>query len=256
MLLALVIGLLLIQPLYPIAMTSSEAKQTWIEAKEASRTAQEAHRKANIDWAASKTEENNQKVISTGKTALHAALNEAEAWLIWTDAQVKENPEIPNDLKTTIKQDVAANLAKIEELRGEVDGVQNRLQLATVFLKMVGKYFELVADVARNTGLVWVHIANNYAETVEDYEAELRTAAEGVSNNKEIIGKLDLAKGELASAQSNIGQAEAEYLQVKIPGNPILKFANGNQYLRIARNNLLTAHSHLKQAYLLLVGTS
>lgn len=255
-LLALVIGLLLVQPLYPKAITSSEAKQAWIKAKEASKAAQEAHRQANIAWAASKTAENNQKVIDTGKALLHAALNEAEAWLTWTNLEIKENPEVTTNLKATINQDVLANLAKINDLRDEVDAVENRIQLATVFLKMIGKYFELVADVARNTGLVWVQIAGTYADTVEDYEAELRTAAKGAPKEKEILVKLDQAKSDLVKARTNIDSAEAEYLQVKLPGNPILKFANGNNYLRIARNTLLTAHASIKQAYLLLMGTS
>ena len=255
-LIALVMGLLLIQPLDVSALTASEAKQAWIAAKEASRTAQEAHRKANIDWAASKTDANNQRVIDTGKVVLNAALDEAEAWLTWTDLEVKENPEIPEDLKTTIHKDVTTNLAKIDVLRGEVDAVVNRIQLATVFLKMIGKYFELVTDVARNTGLVWVHIADTYADAVDDYEAELRTAAKGASNENAILAKLDQARSDLNKARTNIGLAEAEYLLVKLPGNPILKFANGNDYLRIARNDLLAAHSSIKQAYHLLAGTS
>jgi hypothetical protein len=65
-----------------------------------------------------------------------------------------------------------------------------------------------------------------------------------------------MALVELENAFTNIDEAESEYLQVLIPGTPILKFANGNQYLRIAKNNLLSAHSHLKQAYRLLVEAS
>jgi hypothetical protein len=252
--LTLVIGLLLIQPMNISAQTASGAKQVWYQAKEASRAAQEALRKANLDYAASKTEANNQKVIDSGKAALKAALDEAEAWLNWVELEVKENPEVPADLKDVIRQDVASNLAKIVVLRGEVDAVQNRIQLATVFLKMVGKYLEVVSDVARNTGLVWVHMADSYASTVEEYEAELRGKAVGSTNEKEILAKLDEAKGGLAKARTNIDSAEAEYLQVKFPGNPILRFSNGNQYLRIARNSLLAAHSSLRQAYRLLMG--
>lgn len=158
MLLALVIGLLLVQPLNINAMSASDAKQLWCQAKEASRAAQEAHRRANLDYAADKSEANNKKVIDSGKAALDAALDEAKAWLQYVDLEVEENPEIPEDLKERVHEDVAANLAKITVLRGEVAAVENRLQLAAVFLKMVGKYLELVTDVVRNTGLVWVHL--------------------------------------------------------------------------------------------------
>jgi hypothetical protein len=252
--LTIIVGLLLFQPLTVAALTSSEAKQEWYNAKEASRDAQETHRKANIQWAANKTDENNKKVIDTGKDALQAALDEAESWLIWRDLEVKENPEIPADLKQRIQQDVETNLDKIDELRAEVDGIENRLQLAIVFIKMVGKYIELVADVARNTGLIWVHLTNTYIEALDNYEAQLREASENLGND-ELTAKLDKAAEELASARTNIDQAETEYNEVVIPGNPILKFMNGNQHLRIAKNHMLTAHSNLKQAYRLLVET-
>jgi exonuclease VII small subunit len=134
----------------------------------------------------------------------------------------------------------------------DVDGVETRLELGLVFLKMVGKYLELLADVARNTGYVWVHIANTYADKIMDYEAQLREAAESIDNNDAIIEKLDLALSELESARSSIDYAENEYQQVIIPGTPILKFANGNQYLRTAKNHLISAQGNLKQAFRLL----
>lgn len=238
------------------ALTSSEAKQAWIRAKQASREAQQAYVQASIKWAANKTQENEQALVVKGKTALQAALDEAEAWLIWVSLAVNENPEVPADLKETIQSDVDDNLETVEELRGEVARVENRAQLALVFLKMVGRYLELVVDVARNTGLVWVNIANRYANTIESYEAEMRTAAEGIDKNDAIVEELDKAAGELENARESIDLAELEYLQVQIPGNPLLRFSSGNQYLRVARNKLLLAVSHLRKAYQLLMGAS
>jgi hypothetical protein len=87
---------------------------------------------------------------------------------------------------------------------------------------------------------VWVHIANVYADTVEEYEVKLRA-------------QLDLALGDLEKARDNIRNAEEEYQQVTIPGTLFLKFANGNQYLRIAKNDLISAQTNLKQAYRLMV---
>jgi hypothetical protein len=253
LLIMFVVGLLLVQPMNLKALSASEAKQLWIDSKLASREAQQEYANANLRWVANKTDANNLLVIETGKDMLHAALNEAEAWLVWVNLEVKENPDVPNDLKQTIQQDVTSNLAKISDLRTEVNGVDSRLDLAIVFLKMVGKYVELVTDVAKNTGLVWVNIAENYVDTIEDYEIEMRAAAAGSTRKNEVITKLDKTVEELGKARININLAEAEYLQVKLPGSPILKFSNGNQYLRLARNNLLSAHSYLKQAYQLLV---
>jgi hypothetical protein len=273
----IVLALLFMQPFTVFALTSSEVKQDWYDAREASRNAQEAHREAKVTWAADKSEENKQEVIDTGKAALHAALDEVEAWLIWRNLEVEENPEIPEDLKQAIQEDVNTNLGKIDELRADVDGVDSQLGLGLVFLKMVGKYLELLTDVARNTGLVWVHIGRTYAETVEEYESELRDAAEGLSENDDILELLDQARDELEEARDNIENAdilelldqardeleeardnienaEEEYFEVVLPGRPLVSFSNGNQYLRLAKNNLLTAHSYLNEAYREMVG--
>jgi hypothetical protein len=253
-LIAIVVVLLLFQPLTVFALTSSEAKQNWYDAKEASREAQQAHRDAKLDYAADKTEENNQKVIETGKYSLQAALDEAEAWLIYVEASLDENPEVPDTLKETIKQDIDLNLAKIDELRIEVDAAENRLELGIVFLKMIGKYLELVTDVARNTGLVWVHIANTYADTIADYEEQMREVVEGMEDNEDILDALDEVKSELETARSNIDDAESEYLNVVIGGSPLLSFSNGNQHLRIAKNHMIEAQRGLREAYRILVG--
>jgi hypothetical protein len=237
-------------PLSTAALDSSEAKQAWFNASEASRDAQKAHREANIDWASEKTPENNQRVIDTGKTALRAALDEAEAWLRWKEAEVNEDPRIPADLKDTITQDVQVNLGKIDELRVEVDAIDTRVKLGVVFLKMVGSYVELLTDVARNTGLVWVQLMTGHADTIEGFEADLRDAAVGIPNNGDIITKLDEARDELATARTNINHAQSEYLQVRLTGTPLVKFSNGNNFLRIARGNLLSAHGYLNQAYM------
>lgn len=249
----LVLIMLLLQPIAVSALSASDAKQAWYDAKQASLEAQEAHRDAKIEWAANKTDENNQRVIDTGKDALNAALDEVEAWLIWKDLEVEENPEIPDDLKESIQSDVDTNLGKIDELRTEVDAVENRFELGVVFLKMIGSYFELVSDVARNSGFVWVHTANQHADTLEEYEASLREAAEGMEDNELIIEKLDMARAEIEDARVNIDNAEEEYEQVRIPGKPLIKFSNGNNYLRIARGNMLSAHGYLNEAYGLMV---
>ena len=110
----LIIGLILLQPLTVHALTSIEAKQAWYNAKEASRDAQKAHRDAKITWAADKTEENNQKVIDSGKETLYVALDEVEAWLVWRGIEVEENPEIPAELKQAIQEDVETNLARAQ----------------------------------------------------------------------------------------------------------------------------------------------
>jgi len=203
----LILSMSLLQPLFVTGMTSSDAKQLWYEAREASRDAQDEHRNVKIDYAANKTLENEQRVIDTGKRVLHAALNEVEAWLIWREIDVKENPEIPDDLKESIALDVESNLDRIEELRTEVDGIESRFELGLVFLKMIGKYLELLTDVARNTGLIWVYIAENITSTVEEYEDKLRDVAESINDNEEILGMLDSAGSEIETAKANIANA-------------------------------------------------
>lgn len=249
----IVLMMMLLQPMTVYALSASDAKQAWYDAKQESFEAQAEHRDAKVGWAADKTDENNQKVIDTGKDALHASLNEVEAWLIWKDLEVEENPEIPNDLKESIQEDVDVNLGKIDTLRAEVDGVENRFELGVVFLKIVGNYFELVSDVARNSGFVWVHIANEKADTLDEYETTLRTVAEGMENNEVILEKLDLARADIEDAKENIKNANEEYEQVRIQEKPLIKFSNGNNYLKIARGNMISAHGYLNEAYGLIV---
>lgn len=245
--------MLLLQPVAVSALTESEAKQAWRDAKRISQEKQQLYRDAQIQYAGNKSAENNQKVIDTGKEALHAALNEAEAWLKWKDIEAQGNPDIPADLKATISADVATNLAKIDELRKDVDKISNQVELGIVFLKMVGKYLELLTDVARDYGKILVSIGNTYIAKAEDYESKLRAEAIKINNNTAILEKLDRAKADLNEARSNVNKAKASYEQVVLPGTPLIKFTEGNNYLRVARTNLLSAHSNLNQAYNLML---
>ncbi|MBW2991858.1 hypothetical protein KY345_01435 [Candidatus Woesearchaeota archaeon] len=241
----IVLVLLVLHTIAVSALTASEAKQDWRDKKQESKEKQEIHRDAKLDYAADKTEENKQKVIDTGKDVLNAALDEVEAWLIWKDLEIDENPEVPEDLKEEMKDDIDTNLAKIDELRADVDGITTQFELGVVFLKMVGKYIELLTDVARNSGKVWVHIGNEKADTIEEFEAKLRET----TDDEEIIELLDDAKDELERARRNIDDAEEVYEEVRLPGTPLLKFSEGNSYLRAARANLINAHGKLNQAY-------
>jgi len=215
----------------------------------ANKELQEVHRDAKLAFAEDKSPENEETVIDTGKDVLNGALDESEAWLLWKDLEAQDNPDVPDDIKDRISDDVAANLDKIDELREEVDDVSNRFELGVVFLRMIGKYFELLSDVSRNSGMMWVHIGNVRADKIEDFSSKLRETAEDMDDNEEILEKLDMADEELEIARRNIDNAEDTYAQVKIPGTPLIKFGEGNQYLRAAKLNLVGAHKHLNQAY-------
>jgi len=245
----LLISLLLVQAVAVSALTANEAKDDWKDAKEDSLDAQALHQAAKTEYAGDQSEENEEVLIDTGKDVLHSALDEVEAWLIWKDLEAEENDDVPEDLKDAIQEDVADNLAVIEELREDVDDVDTQLELGLVFLKMIGKYFELLADVAQNSGLVWVHIGNTYADNVEDYEIGLREQAENLDDNEEIMGFLDEARDELDEARDNIDNAEEAYNEIETSGQPLVKFGEGNSYLRTARANLFSAHGNLESAY-------
>ena len=77
--------------------------------------------------------------------------------------------------------------------------------------------------------------------------------AEKMEDNEDIIAKLDSAKDSLDEARSNVEKAEDSYEEVVLPGTPLIKFAEGNNYMRTARTNLLSAHSDLNQAYRMMV---
>lgn len=248
-----VIALLVMQVTAVSALNAGDAKQEWRDAKDISADKQEIHRDAKLTFAGDKSEENRQAVVDTGKDVLNAALDEAEAWLVWKDLETEENPDIPEDLKVTIHEDVEKNLEKIDDLRVDVDRISNQLELGIVYLKMVGKYIELVTDVARDSGKVYVHLANTQIEKTDDLESRLREGAEDLDNNDEIIKKLDAARDDIDEAKRNVDKAESSYEQVVLPGTPLIKFSEGNNYLRVARTNLISAHGNLNQAYRLML---
>lgn len=247
------IALLMMQCTVVTALTESEAKQVWRDAKHISHEKKQIHLDAKIKFAGDNSEENRQEVVDTGKDVLYAALDEAEAWLVWKDLEARSNPDLADELKDTIHEDVEANLAKIDELRTDVDGIENRLQLGLVYLKMVGKYVELLTDVARDSGQILVYRVNTQIDTAEDIESKLRTEAGNMDGNDDIIEKLDAAKADLGEARSNLNKAETSYNQVVLPGTPLIKFKEANNYLRTVKTNLISAQSNLHQAYILML---
>jgi hypothetical protein len=244
----LVLALLLVQAVAVSAITASEAKSEWLDLKEERMDLDAVHKQAKLDYAADKTPENAQAVVDTGKDLLNKVLDEAEAWLTWKEIEAEEDDRVPQYMKDTIAEDVLTNKDKIDVLRNDVDGVTNQLELGVVALKMIGKYLELLTDVARDSGLMWVHIGNTQADRIADYEAQLRETADTVGDSA-AIDQLDLALDELEIAKRNIENAEDTYDLVRIPGTPLIKFSEGNNYLRAARDNLLAANMHLGQAY-------
>lgn len=249
---AVVIASLVFQIGLASALTSGEAKQAWLSAMQEKISADAAYKQAQLNYAADKTPENEQKVIDTAKTVLNTVLDEAEAWLVWKNQEAKAS-DVPAELKADIAADVQRNLDKITTLRGDVARIKTRLDVAGVFLKMVGSYVELLTDVARNTGAIWVNLGNKIADKTADFEIKLRTTANGMVNNTEIIAKLDIAKSEIDLARTQINAAETAYKLVVLPGTPLVKFAEGNSYLRQARVNLFAAAEQLQGAFNLIV---
>ncbi|MBW3016968.1 hypothetical protein KY316_01230 [Candidatus Woesearchaeota archaeon] len=242
------VAIVLLQSIAVSAITSAEAKQRWFEAKRDSRDAQGEYFQAKLQFAGNKSNDNRQAVVDSGKERLHAALNEAEAWLVWKDAEADENPFISEDLRDTIKDDVSKNLQKVEALREEVNGVTNQVELGVVFLKMAGKYVELLTDAARDSGKILVFAANEHLEAAEQIEEKVREMAQN-AGNAAALAELDNAKEDLDDARSNIDKAEAAYNDVVLPGTPLMKFQEGNAYMRAAKEELRSAQRNIRQAY-------
>ncbi|MBU0929573.1 MAG: hypothetical protein KJ623_00700 [Nanoarchaeota archaeon] len=244
---------LLIQIVAVTALNSSDAKKEWQQSKQNSLEMQQKYNEAKIKFAGDQSEENKQAVVDSGKDVLNAALDEVSSWLEWKKIEADESNDITDDLRNTIKNDIEKNNAKIAELRTDVAGVNNQVGLGLVFLKMIGKYTELLTDVARDSGKILVYKGNKYLDTADNYESKLRESAEKISDNQDIISKLNVAKAELNEARLNVNKAEASYEQVTLPGTPLIKFAEGNNYMRTARMNLISAMSNLNSAYNLMI---
>jgi hypothetical protein len=234
------------------ALAESGSREDWIAAEQARLAADAEYRQALLSYQTDKTPENEEALIEAAKKAMDSALDAADAWLVWKESEAESDSRVPESIKTNISNDVAKNRAKIETLRSDVSNVQTQLQAGLVFLKLVGSYVELLADVARNTGSMWVHIGEQWVTKTEGYEADLREAAEKLSDNSAIIAKLDVAKGELATAKSKVALAKTAYEKVRLPGTPFVKFAEGNAYLRQAQTNLLNAQAQLVGVFTLI----
>ncbi|HLC46674.1 MAG TPA: hypothetical protein VJI75_02940 [Candidatus Nanoarchaeia archaeon] len=238
--------ILLMQAISVSASASTDAQKNWIDLKEATKEAQAKHQDAKLALAGDNSEQNRQAVVDTGKEVLNSALDEAEAWLEWKDAEAVENDKISDDLRNMIQDDVQKNIDKISGLKSEVAQVNNQAALGLMTLKLIGKYGELLVDVARDTGATWVYIANAYSDKLTEFEGRLRNAAK---DNSDALALLDNAKSEIDIAERNIANAEDTYKQVVLPGKPFIKFNEANTYLRAAQINMINAQASLNQAY-------
>lgn len=249
------LGVFTLMPILPSVSAQTiqaGSKLDWVTAQQQRIEQQTVYNTARINYGASKTPENEQKMIDEGKKLLDDWLAEAEEWLYWKNTEAEADPRVPDDIRTNIQNDVNKNLTQIANLKQEVDAIQNQAQLGITFIKMVVAYSQLLVDVARNVGAMWVAIGNNLLATTSQYEKQLRTAAQGMSDNAEIMQKLDSAKSELDAAQKNVDSASAAYKQVVFPGTPFIKFAEGNNNLQLAKLNLITAQNNLSNVFLLI----
>ena len=101
----LIITLLLVQSVF--ALSAGEARDEWKHLKDVSKEKRAMHQDAKLEFSLDKSDENRQAVVETGKDSLNAALDEAEAWLVWKDLEAKDNDDIPSELRNTIRDDVA-----------------------------------------------------------------------------------------------------------------------------------------------------
>ncbi len=236
-----------------LAENPNEMRQEWINAKKIRLEADAAYRQAQLDYKKNNTPENDRRVIDAAKAVLNDALDEAEAWLKWKRLEANENSDVPENIKNNIDDDVDTNLAKIEGFRTDVEGIENRLQVIGVFLKIIAGYTGLLTDVARNSGAMWVYIGEQLANKVSEYEAKLRAAASGIADNSEALAKLDAVKDEVSAATKKIELAKIAYEKVRLPGTPLIKFAEANAYLRQAKTNLINAQVQLNNVFNLLI---
>ena len=242
------IFLVLFQIVAISALSASQAKQDWQDAKEETAKLKLIHNEAKAKWMGNKSNENVQSYVDTGKEFLQSTLNEAEAWLIWKQQEVEQDEIISEQLKIQVQEDINKNLAKIEELRGNVEGATTKVSVDLFAVGMVVGYLDLLTDVARDSGLIWVEKLNQYIDTIESYESSLRETAQTMENNQEVLNNLDLAKESINEARENINKAELSYQLVVQGGTPLIKFNEGNQYIRTAKANMLSANNNLKTA--------
>jgi hypothetical protein len=252
-LIIVLLGVFCLQTSNALAISDSSAKQDWLAGMKARVAKEEIHLTAKNTYKDDSSEENNQEVIKTGRELLAAVLDEVDYWLIWQKVKAENNSQVSSELQRKILDDVEKNQLKVEGLQKEVSEIDNRIELGVVFIKMIGSYLDLLTDVARNSGLAWVEVGYRLISVGVDYENKLREATEDIEDSAGIISKLDEAKTKLSEALEHVKVANGYYEKVKVPGQPLKNFTNGNVEIRNARNSLLSANQLLIESFKLIL---
>lgn len=229
------------------------AKQKWIDDVV-------YHEKTKIEWQAaqklvaeSNTPENVQNVIDKAKISLNAGLDAAIAFFEFQKEKLT-GVDISENLKDIIRNDLDENIGVAESLKTDVGNIKTRLEVGLVTLKIVDKYLDLLVDVMRDSGLVFVEKADNRYDKLNNFRDKVESKIpEGKEDDYKDL--LDKVESNMNEAKSNIDGAEAKYKSIIQKQGSRIAFQEGNNLIRQSNQNMKLAFENLRLIVIKLRGS-
>lgn len=221
-----------------------DLKQEWIDAKAVHKEARDVWKEAQVLVNSVNTPENVRNVIDKAKISLNAGLDEAIAYFEFQKDKLLDS-DISDDLKVVIQADIDNNLGIANDLKNDVAGITTRLQIGIVTLKIVDKYLDLLVDIMRDTGLVFVEKGNNRHDKLDNFRDRIESniPADSKSDYQELLDKIE---NNMNEAKSNINSAEAKYKSITQKQGSGVAFREGNNLMRQSNQNMKLAFENLR----------
>ena len=224
------------------------ARLKWLEAKETHLGLQQEWRQAQLLVAANNTQENIENVIEKAKAALNAGLDEAIAFFEFHKEKLT-SADVSDELKATIESDLNKNIDVAEGLKDDVNAITTRAEVGVVSLKIIDAYLNLLVDVMRDTGLVFVEKANLRVEKLEEFRDTLQEKVDiAPEDKKEDLDKLmESLNVHIDEAKSAIDSAEEAYNSITKKEGSRIAFEKGNTLIRQSRSHMVLAFQDIRQ---------
>lgn len=226
----------------------ADARQTWLEARETHIELQQEWREAQQLVARENTPENVENVVNKAKVSLNSGLDEAIAFFELQKEKLT-TADVSDDLKQTIESDLNKNIDAAEALKDDVNSIQTRVEVGITSLKILDAYLNLLVDVMRDSGFVYVEKARLRVEKLEQFRDMLQEKVNLAPESKkqELEGLMDDLNKNIQDAKDNIDEAEDNYKSITQKEGSRLKFQQGNTNIMQSRNEMLMAFQNIQQ---------
>jgi len=224
-----------------------DARLKWLDAKEKSLELRQEWQEAQRLVAANNTPENTANVIEKAKASLNSGLDEAVAFFEFHKEKLT-NEDISSDLKSTIESDINKNIDIANGLKNDVDAIKTRAEVGIVSLNIIDAYLNLLVDIMRDSGLVYVEKANLRVGKLEEWRDKLneKIALAPEDKKAELNRLMDDLNKNLDYAKQEINDAETKYRSITKKEGSGIAFAEGNTLIMKSRSHMVLAFEDMK----------